>query len=118
MSAKVPAELAWLGDVLGAEATLALIEKRGGTRVYVPFQATKTSQLTQEIGLRAARALVGAYGGSTVTVPVARSWRVRHYHAAGLSYAAIARKLGCHEDTVWRLLNRAGETQRQLPLPF
>lgn len=58
-----------------------------------------------------------AWGGDTITVPVARAWRARQYRAAGLSKAEIAHKLGCHEDTVWRLL-RPNPSINQLPLPF
>ena len=117
MTVRPPAELAWLTDVLGAAATLVLVEKRGGTRVYVPREVTQASVIAREIGLQEARALSGAFAGDTITVPVARHWRVRHYRAAGLSYADSARKLGCHEDTVWRLLRSAAQTS-QLSLPL
>lgn len=117
MTVRPPAELAWLTDVIGAEATLVLIETRGGTRVYVPREVTQASAIARDIGLQEARKLSAAFSGDTITVPVARCWRVRHYRAAGLSYAAIARKLGCHEDTVWRLLRSANETV-QLALPL
>jgi hypothetical protein len=112
-----PAELAWLVDLVGARPALRLIEARGGTRVYVPRTPAEGSALVRDVGLAPAQALAAAYGGETITVPVARHWRVREYRAAGLSYAAIARKLGCHEDTVWRLLKSAGETS-QLSLPI
>ena len=45
-----PAELAWLTDVIGAEAALVLIEKHGGTRLYIPKepnQGTPSSAATR-----------------------------------------------------------------------
>ena len=112
-----PAELAWLVDVIGAAAALRLIEARGGTRLYVPRAVTQASALAREIGLAEARLMTTApFAGDTITVPVARHWRVRQYRAAGLSQAAIARRLGCHEDTVWRLLRSAQTEQMSLPL--
>jgi len=107
-----PAELAWLTDVIGAAATLVLIEARGGTRVYVPHATRTDTPLVREIGLDAARKLADAFAGNVISVPVARAWRVRHYRAGGLSYAAIAHKLGCHEDTVWRLLRSTDKPEQ------
>lgn len=112
-----PAELAWLVDLIGAEATLKLIEARGGTRLYVPRAATPDCVLARDVGLAAAQKMTAEFAGNFITVPVARHWRVRHYRAAGLSCAAVARRLGCHEDTVWRLLRSAASAE-QLSLPL
>ena len=115
-SARPPAELAWLTDAIGAEAAFLLIEKRGGTRVSVPKLRAAGSNLAAEIGEEATAALIRAFGDSSITVPVARYWRVQRYRERGLSYAQIARMLGCHEDTVWRLLRTVSRESTQLSL--
>lgn len=117
MAERAPAELAWLADVIGATALMCLIEARAGTRVYIPRGAAPDGKLSQIIGVEAAHRAAAAWGGDTITVPVARAWRARQYRAAGLSWAAIAHRLGCHEDTVWRLL-RPRSSAEQLPLPL
>jgi hypothetical protein len=115
-TARPPAEVAWLTDVIGAEAAFILIEQRGGTRVSVPKIRAAGSSLAALVGDEAAAALVRAFGDSTITIPVARYWRVQRYRQQGLSYAAIARMLGCHEDTVWRLLRTGSRESTQLSL--
>jgi len=99
-----PAELAFLTEAIGAEATLALIEARAGTRVYVPTRVDADAPLVQAIGAAAVAALAKAHAGCYVTPPAAKRWRARVYRARGLSAAAIALKLGVGERTVWKLL--------------
>lgn len=106
-------EVERLVQVVGPAAALALVEERGGTRIYVPRAVTPW--LSALIGDDAAAALVAAYGGEHLPVPVARRWRVRIYRGRDMSHARIARRVGCSEDTVGRIL--AGEvTGRQLDL--
>jgi hypothetical protein len=111
-----PAELAHLVRLIGADAMLRLIEARGGTRLYVPQVPDDASPIAADIGLEAARALAREYGGETIKVPTCKVWRARVYHARGLSYAKIARRLGCTESTVWRLLAPAATRATQLSL--
>ena len=106
-----PHELHWLSSVIGDEATLALLDQRGGTRLYIPRDSAG-SKLADEIGEPAAHALAQALGGEGIKVPICREWRVRCHRVRGLSYAQIARRTGCSEDTVWRLLNHAGRTNQ------
>lgn len=118
-----PAELAWLCDPLGVDATLALIEARGGTRVYVPAQPDAECEIARIIGLPATQALAKRFGGEHIRVPLARgkwtgAWRARIYHARGLSYPAIARRLGVVENTVRVMLRpRPQDAQLALPIP-
>lgn len=110
-----PADLAHLTGRIGAAATLALIEAHGGTRVAIPKSVSANSRLAQLLGVEAAAALAKWRGGETLKVPVARSWRIRLYRAEGLSYAAIAKRLGCTESTVHTHLSGASLT-RQMDL--
>lgn len=113
MTPPPPAELAWLTSVIGADATLRLIEAHAGTRVYVPKEANQGSAARLGLSLMAARLLSARFGGEHILVPIARAWRVRVYRAAGLAYPAIARRLGITERAVGRILTDAGLTQRQ-----
>ncbi|MDO9499019.1 hypothetical protein [Falsiroseomonas sp.] len=102
-----PAEAAWLSDVIGAEATLRLVEERGGVALYIPHEVNQGSPLAQMIGIEAARRMADAYGGEHRVVPLLRWWRVRVEKARGLSDRAIARKLVMTEAHVSKLLRAA-----------
>ena len=101
---------------IGAEATLRLVEARAAARLYVPRQPDPDGELARIIGLAAAQALSAAAAGDYIKVPVARQWRVLVYHAQGRSYMDIAQRLGCSQNTVWRILNEHEMTRRQLDL--
>lgn len=108
-----PAELAWLTTIIGADATLRLIEGHAGTRLYVPKEVNQRSAARLGITRAAAQALADRFGGEHILVPIARAWRVRLYRAQGLTYPAIARKLGITERAVGRILTDARMTQQQ-----
>ena len=111
-----PAELSWLTDAIGAEATLRLIEEHGGTRLYVPKEPNQGTPIAHLVGLVGAQRLASAFGGDYLKVPLAKNWRVRLYRARGDSYSAIARRVGMTESAVGRILSAAGVTQNQLTL--
>lgn len=108
-----PAEIHWLTDIVGAVAALAMIEAHGGTRVYVAKDINQNSAARLALPLPEARRLGEAYGGEHILVPIARAWRVRMYRAAGMTYPAIARRLGITERAVGRILTDAGLTFSQ-----
>jgi hypothetical protein len=108
-----PAEIHWLTDIVGASAALAMIEAHGGTRVYVPKDINQNSAARLALPLPEARRLGEEFGGEHILVPIARAWRVRLYRAAGMTYPAIARKLGITERAVGRILTDAGLTTSQ-----
>ncbi len=112
-SLPAPAEIDWLTRIIGADAALSMIEAHGGTRVYVPKDINQNSAARLALPLPEARRLGEAFGGEHIPVPIARAWRVRMYRAAGLTYPAIARKLGITERAVGRILTDAGLTTSQ-----
>jgi hypothetical protein len=101
-------------QIVGAEAALTLVEAYGGTRLFVP--KTPTENHIALLGDGSAKALSQAWGGEYIKVPLGRAWRVLVYNARGLSYAETARKAGCSEDGVWRILSRHERTTKQLSL--
>lgn len=100
-----PAEIRYLTDALGIEATLKLLEHYAGQRVYIPAEPNQASPLARNIGLDAARALGRLKGGETWKCPALKQWRAGVYRARGQSIGAIAKKLGVDESTVSRYLN-------------
>jgi hypothetical protein len=107
----VPAELSHLGDAIGAEALLLLVEQHGGIRLYIPKDINQGSSLARSVGLPAARALSRMFGGEWIKVPIARAWRVRVYRQRGETYQSIARRLLITEGQVGKLLCNAGMTK-------
>jgi hypothetical protein len=97
-----PAELAFLTEAIGAEATLALIEARAGTRVYVPCRIDPGCPLAKMIGQDAALALAAQHGGCYIAVPSAKRWRATVYRARSMTNAQIALALRLNERTVER----------------
>lgn len=113
-----PAEVASISSVIGAEATLHLIERMGGLRIEVPSKARPNSALAKTIGAEALVRLVEAYGGCRLNVPLCKAWRVRVLRVRdGLSYSEIARALHMNERTVYGYLNAAGLVASQPQLP-
>lgn len=109
-----PAELDYLVRPLGAAATLALIERHGGTRLYVP--RAPSAELLACLGAEAAAALCAEWGGNYLKPPLAKGWRALVYRAAGDSYSQIARRLGCTEKAVAEHLRAGRATTTQLAL--
>ena len=99
-----------IADVVGDEATIALIAARGGTRVHIPARVDDRHWLVDVMGRDAADKLcrhfrVGA-GGSYIELPVgtkkiyARA-REKAFALRGTkSVEAIALALGVHRRTV------------------
>lgn len=101
-----------LVGLIGETATLALAEKLGGTRLYVPARIKERHRLVPIVGIDAARALCGAFGATVIRVPLSRDLRAMHYRAQGCSVALIALRLGLTESGVRGLFKRL-EKQRE-----
>ncbi|WP_374410645.1 hypothetical protein [Novosphingobium colocasiae] len=95
--------------VVGEEATVALAETFGGTRLYIPSSAKDGHPITRTIGREAARALCDKFGPAAIRVPLARELRARRYRAEGLSNARIAVRLGITEGGVRSLFKRISD---------
>ena len=109
-------EIRRFADLIGPERTLDLLENFAGQRIYVPRQVVGDTTLATALGVEAARIISAEYGGDYLKVPIAREWRVLVYKSRRMSYRDIAKKVGCGEDNVWRILNKNEATQAQLTL--
>jgi hypothetical protein len=110
----LPPRLAELAQVIGLPATLRLVEARGGTRIYVPEQATPDHWLVPLIGLPALQQLVGVHAREYLELDRAaaalRAARDRHIVAqvrAGASTATIALQCALTQRQVFNILARA-----------
>jgi len=95
-----------LRALLGDDAFIALAQAYGGTRLYVPVNIPADHDIARAIGKDAADRLSRRYSPATIRVPLARADRARHYRAAGMSNAQIARRLGMTETGVDGLFQR------------
>lgn len=104
-------DVARLVGLIGAEATLKLLEARGGTRIYIPESAAG-GVLAGIIGLDAAEAMHRHYGKGEIRLPLGRNWRVLCYIALGHNRRQAALKAVCTENTVDDILSRYGRPTR------
>jgi hypothetical protein len=101
-----------IARAIGVEATVTLIQRRGGRRIFVPATAVPGQQLVGIIGIAAAQRLAELYGNDRVELPTRasvlramRDTRVREEHALGtLTVTAIADKFGLSRKHVQRIL--------------
>lgn len=111
-----PAEIAHVAERIGGEATFILLERRGGSRLYIPKTVNEGRRLAREFGLEVARALSEWRGGDYLKVPLCRFWRIRIWRRCGASISVIARHFGITEHAVGRTLTLqrlAGRVQPQ-----
>lgn len=105
MAEETPPQVARFVALIGETHTLRLIEAHGGTRLTIPAGGLRRSRIAILLGQPAARALFEEFGHDRVMVPLAKAWRARAYRGQGLSYRAIALRLGCNEAQVYRYLH-------------
>ncbi len=102
-----------IADVIGAHATLKLVEARGGSLTYIPATAPDGHWLVGAIGRDAADKLCAHFrtgcGGMDIMMPLGSlSITMKRRQAAeqmtreGVSRSDVARRLGIHTRTVQR----------------
>ncbi|HZO81158.1 MAG TPA: helix-turn-helix domain-containing protein [Candidatus Binataceae bacterium] len=104
-------------QLIGEEATARLIERFGGTRLYVPHYPAPDDALVQTIGVEPALRLAQTFGGERVEVPKPPPRRVQilALRAAGRSVESIARTLGCTRRRVFQVLAEARRAAQAAP---
>lgn len=110
-SAQVGAEASVIDNIarlIGAGKASLLIAEFGGGRLYIPQKPSPEDPLAQTIGYTAALRLASVFGGERVWLPndAGRATRVRIavLRAQGLSVSRVARRVGCSERYVYKVL--------------
>jgi hypothetical protein len=109
-------ELSNLVELLGADVAMILMETYGGTRLPVPKVIPADHELRKILSSDDIKRLITYFAGSSLLVPLARSWRAPIYRRQGLTFREIARKLGCTETAAYRYLAAAKIDERQMAL--
>lgn len=104
-------------EVIGLQATLLIVEERGGIRLCVPRSVKDTNWLTQLIGRESMIKLVDYYCGEEIDIPrcasaikAAQDQKIFEKLKEGVSQAALAREFGYTERGIRKLKKRLEET--------
>lgn len=96
-----------LEEVMGRDATIRLVARRGGQRIYVPDSIHPDHDLAVILGEEAAAALCARWGGEAFNLPIghkflleARRERIKQLRDQGKSLNEIAGLMGCCRRTV------------------
>ena len=94
--------------MIGETATVALANRFGGTRLYIPLKIGDDHEIALAIGREATTALQVRFSLATIRVPLLRNLRAKQMVMDGWSAARIAVRLGMTETGVARLLKTQG----------
>jgi Mor family transcriptional regulator len=120
----LPESLADVVEAIGIAATLKLIERFGGIRIYVPLREhiSDDHELARAIGLVAARKLAEIWGKERMPLPrAAKAMRLARDRALRRDYQSIsasqcALKYQVTERQVYWIVGRDEEERRQADL--
>lgn len=122
--ARSSALVADLIDLVGLDDTRALLNERGGERVYIPAESTDGHWLTRCMGAKAAKTVRWHFGGEHLTLPLGNNIKcalreIEIYQARenGQRVKDIARTFECTERTVRKILERLGKPCADNPVP-
>ena len=110
---ELPQSLVEVADVIGLSATLVLVEKAGGVRIYIPDRLGDDHRLIEWLGRDAAVRLSEAYAMEELIVPRCaeqlrnvRNRCIRQERTQGDSTAALALRYRLTERQVFTILSR------------
>ncbi len=114
LTAHLPTSVQELLTLISAESVIALVEAKGGLRVYIPDHLKSDHWLLTLMSEQDAQALCARYKGSNLDVPSCRAVRARLLDVqiiadkrAGLSVMAIAQKRKLSWRRIYIALARA-----------
>jgi hypothetical protein len=112
---ELPAIIAEIAEVAGADAAWELAREKGGLTIFIPAHARSGHWLVKLLGQEAADKICahyrhlspeGRFNGGMLLIPMAASAQAaRRWHdvlRSGLSATGQAKAMGVHERTVWR----------------
>lgn len=106
----LPGVLSELMDIIGGALTLKLVDRYGGTRLYIPKTITSDHHIARIIGAREAQALADHFSCEQIEIPKAararaaiRNRKIRLAVAAGKSRSEIALQFGLTERQIGRI---------------
>jgi len=106
----LPPSVQDLVDVIGLNAALIIVEKRGGIRLCVPTKTSNDHWLLKDIGLESFTKLVAVYAGDEIVVPrcviAMRILREKEIANSTESIAELARRYGYTERGIYKLKRR------------
>lgn len=65
---QLPESLTEIAEIIGLPSTLTLVEKWGGTRIFIPRQVAAQHKLANLLGFEQARKMSRHFGGETLTI--------------------------------------------------
>lgn len=111
---QLPETLSEVVAAIGMERTLALVERLGGVRVYVPEKMVPDHQLVRVVGHHAAYQLAERFGGEPLVLPRCaealrgvRNSRIRSEREGGATPAQLALRFALTERQVYAILAAA-----------
>ena len=110
-----------LEQVIGLEATLALVERWGGVILYIPQSVPEEHPITEATGAEAAEKLCGYFGGNHISMPKAVEYRrLKRDHEiflkrkTGMKASELAREYGLTQRHVFDIISaEQARIQRQ-----
>ncbi len=104
-----------LVEIIGLTATLSLVERYGGTAIYVPVEAKPGLRLAICLGMEALDKLSAHYGGDHVRIDrcvmalrALRNAEIIQRHQTGDSAEKLARAYSMTSRHIWNILKNGG----------
>ena len=108
--AQLPDSVRELTECIGLHGALAIVERYGGTRVWIPAKYDPEHSLVTVIGAVAAKALVGRYALGHLMIPrcaaamrAARDEALRARYHAGETARTLAREFCLTEIRIYQI---------------
>lgn len=110
-----------LEQLIGMEATLALVDLWGGVQLYIPVEIPEGHKIEEAIGSESAKHLARYFGGDHIAMPLAKEYRRRKRNSEifrkkneGATAHALAREYDMTQRNVWQIIqNERNRLERE-----
>jgi Mor family transcriptional regulator len=100
-----------IAETIGVDGALKLMERFGGTPLYVPVEISPADPLARCLGIESARLLAERFKREQIYIPtgararrVVRDRDIVRRHAAGETHAALARRFNLSSRRIQSIL--------------